>query len=189
MKVKLGKIVLISVAAVASSVIAADDDPLYSPGFFWMWNDRLEPAELCAQLEDMRSHGLRNVCAHPFPKSFRTGSFSTRMEPDYLTPEFLKIYAAVAKKARELGMKNIRPNSDHRSSNITAVFVCDSVHPDAAKALEKTRDHKDFLFSFHGWMDFRAVAVDLATGGVAVNRAAKDMKEFIRGNLEKCQLN
>ena len=46
MKVKLGKIVLISVAVVASSVIAADDDPLYSPGFFWMWNDKLEPAEL-----------------------------------------------------------------------------------------------------------------------------------------------
>ena len=98
-------------------------------------------------------------------------------------------YEACRTKARELGMKNIRPNSDHRSSNITAVFVCDSVHPDAAKALEKTRDHKDFLFSFHGWMDFRAVAVDLATGGIAVNRAAKDMKEFIRGNLEKCQLN
>ena len=104
MKVKLGKFILFSVAVVASSVIAADDDPLYSPGFFWMWNDKLEPAELCAQLEDMRSHGLRNVCAHPFPKSFRAGSFSTRMEPDYLTPEFLKIYAAVAKKARELGM-------------------------------------------------------------------------------------
>ena len=104
MKVKLGKFILFSAAVIASSVIAADDDPLYSPGFFWMWNDKLEPAKLCAQLEDMRSHGLRNVCAHPFPKSFRAGSFSTRMEPDYLTPEFLKIYAAVAKKARELGM-------------------------------------------------------------------------------------
>ena len=37
------------------------DDPLFSPAFFWMWNAPLDAAALCAQLEDMRAHGLRNA--------------------------------------------------------------------------------------------------------------------------------
>ena len=47
------------------------DDPVFSPAYFWLWNGKLDVDALCAQLEDMRSHGLRNVCIHPFPKGFR----------------------------------------------------------------------------------------------------------------------
>ena len=57
---------------------------------------------------------------------------------------------------------------------------------EAAKALAKTRIHKDFLFSLKGWMDFRAVAVELSSGNAYVNGAARDMKEFMLGNLAKC---
>ena len=56
-----------------------------------MWNAKLEPSVLIAQLEDMHAHGLRNVCVHPFPKAFRPGQFTTEMEPDYLTPGFLDV--------------------------------------------------------------------------------------------------
>ena len=49
--------------------------------------------------------------------------------------------------ALELGMAKVRPHLDHKSSFVTAVFVCDSISEDAAKALAKTRIHKDFLFS------------------------------------------
>ncbi len=80
------------------------DDPLFSPAFFWMWNAPLDAAALCAQLEDMRAHGLRNVCIHPFPRGFRPASCPSSMEPDYLTPEFLDVFAAVVRRAGELGM-------------------------------------------------------------------------------------
>ncbi|MBR3881620.1 MAG: hypothetical protein IKJ34_08530 [Mailhella sp.] len=98
----------------------------------------------------------------------------------------VQTFEACRDKALELGMKHIRPHIDHRSSNITAVFVCDSIREDAVKAVEKTRIHKDFLFSLHGWMDFRAAAIDLSSGSIAVNRAAKELEEFIHGNLAKC---
>lgn len=96
-------------AAVCAGAYPADggkgvDDPAYSPAYFWFWNDRLEPAKLCAQLEDMRAHGLRNVCIHPMPKAFRPVWCSTKMEPDYLTPEFIDVYAKVVRRAGELGM-------------------------------------------------------------------------------------
>ncbi len=96
------------------------------------------------------------------------------------------IYDACRRAALERGMARIRPHSEHKSSFITAVFVCDSATPGAMKAVQKTRHHKDFLFSFHGWMDFRAAAVDLSTGEAAVNREGKDLAEFLLGNLQKC---
>ncbi|MBR3085519.1 MAG: hypothetical protein IKH04_03860 [Kiritimatiellae bacterium] len=80
------------------------DDPLFSPAFFWIWNAPLRVGELCAQLEDMRAHGIRNVCIHPFPKGFRPGTCPSEMAPDYLTPEFLDVFAAVVRRAGELGM-------------------------------------------------------------------------------------
>ena len=89
-------------------------------------------------------------------------------------------------KALELGMSLIRPHIEHRSSFITVLFICDSVADEAARLVRRTRHHKDFLFSLHGWMDFRAAALDLASGAVAVNRAGRDLTQFLLGNLGKC---
>ncbi len=99
----MGRFVAVAAALVAGVALAADD-PMFSPAFFWMWNAKLEPSVLIAQLEDMHAHGLRNVCVHPFPKVFRPGQFTTAMEPDYLSPGFLDAFAKVAKRASELGM-------------------------------------------------------------------------------------
>ena len=98
----------------------------------------------------------------------------------------MQTYEACRDHAHEQGMAKVRPHLDHKSSFITAVFVCDSISEEAAKALAKTRIHKDFLFSLKGWMDFRAVAVELSSGNAYVNGAARDMKEFMLGNLAKC---
>ncbi len=95
-------------------------------------------------------------------------------------------FAACRDRAYACGMKHIRPHFDHRSSFITAVFVCDHVTKDAAREVADTRIHKDFMLSLKGWMDFRAAAVDLSSGTVSVNRAAGELKGFLRGNLEKC---
>ena len=85
-------------------------------------------------------------------------------------------------------MDRIRPHIEHRSSFITVLFICDSVADEAARLVRRTRHHKDFLFSLHGWMDFRTAALDLSTGTVTVNAAGRELADFIRGNLAKCQL-
>ena len=97
------RIVLFAFLAVVGS-LAAEIDPAFSPGYFWMWNAKLDPTVLIAQLEDMHAHGLRSVCIHPFPKGFRRGILESHMEPDYLTPEYLDVFAKVVRRARELGM-------------------------------------------------------------------------------------
>ena len=102
-------------AAVASAVAAAafggfskekfrSPENIHSPAYFWMWNDRLEPGRLNAQLDDMHANGLRGVCIHPFPKGFRPGRFDSEMEPDYLTEGYFRVFSNVVDHAAALGM-------------------------------------------------------------------------------------
>ena len=78
-------------------------DPVFSPAYFWLWNAPLDADALCAQLDDMHAHGLRNVCIHPFPKNFRE-RLPAEMEPGYLTEGYLDVFAKVVRHAGELGM-------------------------------------------------------------------------------------
>ena len=95
---------LLNAAFVLCAAAAGSPDPMRSPAFFWVWNDKLELPRLCEQLEDMRSHGVRNVCIHPFPREFRPESCPSRMEPDYLSEEFLSLFSNVVDRAEALGM-------------------------------------------------------------------------------------
>ena len=70
-------------------------DSLFSPGYFWMWNTKLDVSQLKAQLDDMVAHGVRSVCVHPFPVEFRPGKFLSDMSPDYLSPGYMDIFAQV----------------------------------------------------------------------------------------------
>ena len=77
---------------------------IYSPAYFWMWNAKLDPAKLNAQVDDMVAHGMRSLCIHPFPKNFRPGAFSTEMDPDYMTKDYLLVFSNVVEHAASLGM-------------------------------------------------------------------------------------
>lgn len=103
---RLAAVAVLTGMIVTPGVRAATDfeDARFSPAYFWMWNDRLDEKQLVAQLDDMHAHGLRSVCAHPFPQGFRRGLFESRMSPDYLTPEYLAVFAKVAARAQALGM-------------------------------------------------------------------------------------
>jgi len=82
----------------------SEPDSMFSPGYFWMWNAKLDVAKLNAQLDDMVAHGVRSVCIHPFPKNFRPDKFQTDMSPDYLTPEYFLVFSNVVDHIAALGM-------------------------------------------------------------------------------------
>ena len=77
---------------------------IHSPAYFWMWNGKLEPARLNAQVDDMFAHGMRSICIHPFPKAFRPGRFDSEMSPDYLTEDYFRVFSNVVDHAAALGM-------------------------------------------------------------------------------------
>ena len=80
-------------------------DSVNHPGYFWFWNAPLNKKEMFSQLEDMHRMGANSVCPHPLPKEFRT-HLMTSMKPEYLTPEYFKLYQAVIEKCSELGMNS-----------------------------------------------------------------------------------
>ena len=89
-------------------------------------------------------------------------------------------------EALRRGMDCIRPHSEHRCSMITALVLCGKSDDKALRAAESCRLRKYFRFGFHGWMDFRSAVVVLDPPEVHVNRAAADMQEFLKKNIEKC---
>ena len=62
---------------------------------FWAWNDRLDPAELRRQMEDMRDKGIGGAFAHS-----RDG-----LETPYLSDEWMDDVAVMAKAGAELGLE------------------------------------------------------------------------------------
>ncbi len=99
-------------AAVVSGTLSAgfskekfrEPENIHSPAYFWMWNSKLEPDKLNAQLDDMLAHGMRSICIHPFPKDFRPGVFESSMSPDYLTKDYFMVFSNVVEHAASLGM-------------------------------------------------------------------------------------
>jgi len=101
MKTILGSAALFGLVIASTTARAGE----FSPAYFWMWNDRLEPAKLKAQLDDMCAHGLTSVCIHPWPSRFMPKAIPTSwMQPEYLSPEYLSIYRQVVADAKARGM-------------------------------------------------------------------------------------
>ena len=90
-------------ASVAIPICVLGHAP-FAPGFFWVLDEKLDPATCFPQLEDMAAHGARHVCPHPWPKGFTPQSIPSRMEPDYLTDGYLDFYSDMLDKAAALGM-------------------------------------------------------------------------------------
>ncbi len=74
------------------------------PGYFWLWNEKLDERVLCEQLQDMSEHGARSVTMLPMPHGFRPQSTNNHMDPDYLTPDFFERVHLAVKEAERLGM-------------------------------------------------------------------------------------
>ncbi|MDO5346410.1 MAG: hypothetical protein Q4E91_11785 [Lachnospiraceae bacterium] len=88
----------------------------------------------------------------------------------HLTQE---IYRKCETLVYEDGMKRLHIGPGHMYSYITAVIICDSCDEDAARALKKSRIHKSFHFSLHGWMDYHAAAVLADDGRILTNAAGR----------------
>lgn len=95
----------------------------------------------------------------------------------HLTAE---VYEACMKQATEDGMGRMNIGPGHMYTYITAVIISDSADEDAVKALKKSRLHKSFHFSFHGWMDYRAALVLTDSDRLQTNGAGRCMTKVMK---------
>ena len=79
-------------------------DTCFYPVFSWVWNDVLDKNEIIKQIDEMREGGIRCFYIIPEPKEFRPNSMVTRLEPDYLSDEFMEFIKFAADYAAENDM-------------------------------------------------------------------------------------
>ena len=92
---------------------------IYRSAPFWSWNDRLEPARLTRQIEQMREAGMGGFFMHS-----RFG-----LKTPYLSPEWFECVKACVDKARQLGMKAYLYDEDRWPSGSAGGLVT-RTHPE-----------------------------------------------------------
>lgn len=103
----------------------------------------------------------------------------------YSVPKLtVDIFNELIAKTRALGEPKVNPESGHMSSNIVAIFLCDSADEAAVKALRKYHYRKSFRFSFLGWMELHTALVDLSSGEAFSNGAGRNNAKFLRSLLK-----
>jgi hypothetical protein len=83
-------------------------------------------------------------------------------------------------KVLEIGMKEVKPHSEHMYSYITMIYIADSIDKDTKEEIEKFSCHKMFLLSLHGWMYFRLAAVDLSKNVIITNKKGREIREIVK---------
>lgn len=77
----------------------------YYPIYSWIWNGKIERSEIRQQMREMYDANIKNIYIIPESKNFRSEYMPTYMEPDYLTKEYLELYAYAVEQAAQRGMR------------------------------------------------------------------------------------
>lgn len=86
----------------------------------------------------------------------------------------------VAERVLKAGMAAISPHKEHMSSFVTLIVLAETIDPEAQKVLKKTRFHKNYRLSLHGWMEYHIAAMECSTRTFFSNPAGRK----VRGTLE-----
>ena len=96
-----------------------------------------------------------------------------------LTLDGLEAYRAyMTSKA----LKKVQLNDEHMTSYLSLVIVADSLAPQVAERIKKTRFRKNFALGFKGWADLRLAVVDLANRRILTNGQGKTLRKTLEAN-------
>ena len=101
------------------------------------------------------------------------------VECDRLDSEDLRSYDDTA---WERGLERISPGPGHRSSDVTLIIVADRIEEDTKKLIRKMRHYKSYKWGFHGWSNYRLVAIECSSGKAFYNHQGRSLKKLV-GNI------
>ncbi|MBR0124648.1 MAG: hypothetical protein IJJ66_11370 [Treponema sp.] len=77
------------------------------------------------------------------------------------------------------GLSKVKPDSNHRNSDVTLIIICNTIEENSFSLVKKLKHYKSYLFGFHGWSNFRALAYEVSTGKMVTNRLGKPLKKLV----------
>lgn len=99
---------------------------------------------------------------------------------DHLHADDLREIADLAKR---LGLARVKPHKDHMFSNIGLILLANTIDPEAAKLIKKTRFRKNYALTFHGWTEFQLAALDVTNHCFYSNPAGKEARKILEQNF------
>jgi len=134
-----------------------------APIYAWVWNTACTVEIIDEQLAEMQRLGIKAFYILPEPKEFRPHTIPTNMSPDYLTPEYLALYAYAMEKGRELGMLCwLYDEGGWPSGGACGKVLAD--HPEYAKEVLHMKEHSFSAGSTYSKMDAESIAAFLVDG-------------------------
>lgn len=85
--------------------------------------------------------------------------------------------------SQQVGLARVHPHKEHMCSYVTLVVLANRMDPDAAVLVRKTRLHKNYRWTLHGWMDYRVAAMETATGQFFSNPAGREARKTLENNF------
>lgn len=83
-------------------------------------------------------------------------------------------------KAWALSRDRINPDKNHRNSDVTVIFLADTLDDGARSAVRHTVRSVGYHHGLHGWSNLRLGAIELSTGRVTTNRHGRDLEKLLR---------
>ena len=77
-------------------------------------------------------------------------------------------------------MPQIHPNEHHRNSDVTVLFLTDSLDDETRRLLRRTARSQGYKHGLQGWSNLRLGAIELSTGRITTNRHGADLKKLLR---------
>ena len=127
------------------------------------------------------------IMGKPMAKNILKGGYTDLLVSDLNKAAVDEVVAAGAKALTErtlkAGLAAIRPHKEHMSSFVTLVVLAETIDPEAKKVLKKTRFHKNYRLSLHGWMEFHIAAMECSTRSFLSNPAGRGARKTLEANF------
>ncbi len=94
-------------------------------------------------------------------------------------------YLAYKEATLAHGLLQIKPHNEHMYTYVTLIVVGEDFSEEMISDIEKTKFHKMFLLSLHGWCDFRLCGVDIKNQKLYTNKKGKELKVPLQKPFEK----
>ncbi|MBD5547478.1 MAG: hypothetical protein HDQ97_08775 [Lachnospiraceae bacterium] len=77
------------------------------------------------------------------------------------------------------GTEKVNPHGSHRNTDVALIIVAEQITEEAFARIRKLRHYQSYHLGFHGWSNYRLVAIEQSSGRAAYNRLGRSFKKLV----------
>lgn len=77
------------------------------------------------------------------------------------------------------GTEKVKPHGNHRNTDVTLIIVAEKITEEAFARVSKLRHYQSYHLGFHGWSNYRLVAIEQSSERASYNRMGKSLKKLV----------